>query len=272
LFIPGSSHFPALEGFAEKRRGEAPFIICKLSSVLRRDDRPLLLRWRALRSKAKLLSKADAVVALSPALANEANQLLGPLPLSIIEDPIFAREDGRPPHATDPRNGLIAAGRLAPAKDFGLAVEALACSKDRGLTLTILGEGPDRAALERQVERAGLTGRVTLPGNVPDIKPWLQSGRAFILSSRYEGYPAVAVEALSQGTPVIATNCTPAMREIITNPARGEVVGTRRAHDLARAVDRVLLRPLPALTDTEELWHRHQIDGAADHYLQLFDS
>lgn len=272
LFIPGNFYFPALDGFTHKRRGEKPFIVCKLSSKLDRPDRPFFRRWGALRVKRKHLRKADAVVAMSPALAEEALRLLGRLPLQVIPDPILDPERDRPTGDSVPRSGLVTAGRLDPAKDFALAIQTLSHLRDPVMTLTILGGGPEQAALERQAQDLGLTERVFFPGRMLDIKPWLRSAQAFLLTSQFEGYPAVAVEALSQGTPVVATDCSPAMREIVNSPARGEVVASSRPQDLARTIDRVLARPLPAAADTEDLWRLHDIDTAAMRYLQLFDS
>jgi glycosyltransferase involved in cell wall biosynthesis len=60
--------------------------------------------------------------------------------------------------------------------------------------------------------------RVRLPGYVPDIRPWLAIARTFLLTSWYEGYAAVIVEALGAGRPVVSTDCTPAARELLGEP------------------------------------------------------
>ena len=100
----------------------------------------------------------------------------------------------------------MAVGRLIRAKGFDLLVQAFAraATARPEWSLTIFGEGPERANLEAQVRDLGLGDRVDLPGRVSDPLEHLACAHAFALSSRYEGFPNALLEAMSCGLPVAA--------------------------------------------------------------------
>ncbi|MBU0858733.1 MAG: glycosyltransferase [Alphaproteobacteria bacterium] len=98
---------------------------------------------------------------------------------------------------------FIAAGRLHSQKGFDRLLDSLpALAGD--WHLTILGEGPERSALEAQIRNLGLESRVSLVGLVDKPWPYYAAADAFLLPSRWEGLPNVALESLCCGTPVIA--------------------------------------------------------------------
>jgi glycosyltransferase involved in cell wall biosynthesis len=128
------------------------------------------------------------------------------LPNPVDESTIRVRAALDPDPAPPPRNGrlFVAAGRMVPQKGFDrlIALWAGTPSEDR---LLLLGDGPDREALERQVAELGLAGRIRFLGYVANPWAWYARADAVVLPSRFEGMPNVALEALACGTPVIAT-------------------------------------------------------------------
>lgn len=110
---------------------------------------------------------------------------------------------------------LVAAGRLVPQKGFDLLIEALAACGRPEIELTLLGEGPQREALQRQAASLGLATRVHFLGFQANPYPFFASADAFVLSSRYEGLPNVVLEALACGTPVVALPAPGGIREIL---------------------------------------------------------
>lgn len=104
---------------------------------------------------------------------------------------------------------LVAIGRLAEQKGFPLLIEAMAqVAPDLpDLHLTLIGEGPFRPLLERQIARAGLSGRVTLTGWLDEtaVREHLARSHALILPSFAEGLPMVVMEAFAAARPVIAS-------------------------------------------------------------------
>lgn len=136
------------------------------------------------------------------------------------------------------RDAILAIGRLAPQKRFDLLIRAFAEVREPGARLVILGEGPDRPSLEMLVRDLSLDGRVTMPGYVPDVGPWLRRARLFALSSRYEGLPAVVLEAMASGCPVVATDCFLSARTLVGGAEGCAVVTEAEPAAFARAIER----------------------------------
>lgn len=128
-------------------------------------------------------------------------------------------------------------GRLVREKDPVLAVAA---AGEAGLHLTVLGDGP----LREEVARAGGS-RVTIVPFTPE--PWglYRRHRALLLTSEYEAFGNVIVEALAAGTPVVAGDCDFGPREILAEVAGSHVV-TREVTPLARGLRTVIDAPTPA--------------------------
>jgi glycosyltransferase involved in cell wall biosynthesis len=136
---------------------------------------------------------------------------------------------------------IVAAGRLADAKNYPLLIDALAeVRRAVPARLFILGEGEREGALREQIARLGLDDAVVLCGF--QRNPWKYIARAdvFALSSRYEGFGNVLVEAMACGVPVVAT-ASPGTREIVTVGADGLLVDRHEPDALAAALQRVLL-------------------------------
>ena len=131
---------------------------------------------------------------------------------------------------------LVAAGRLIPAKGFDLLLEALALCADLPLRLTLLGEGPEEETLRGLAASPDLRERVQFAGFVKDPFPLLAHADAFVLSSRFEGFPNVVLEALACGTAVIATPAPGGLQEIIGTIPQCEVAEEVTAPALAKAI------------------------------------
>jgi glycosyltransferase involved in cell wall biosynthesis len=106
-------------------------------------------------------------------------------------------------------------------------------------TLFVLGEGERETALREQVDRLGLNGSVVFCGF--QRNPWKYFARAdvFVLSSRYEGFGNVLIEAMACGAPVVAT-ASPGTREIVTHDVDGLLVDRHEPAAIAAALERVL--------------------------------
>lgn len=109
---------------------------------------------------------------------------------------------------------LVAAGRLCRQKGFDLLIEALALCGDSRLRLTLLGEGPLRPALEQLAQQKGVADRIRFVGFQNNPYPFFAQADAFVLSSRFEGFPNAVLEALACGTPVISTPAPGGLNEI----------------------------------------------------------
>ncbi len=149
----------------------------------------------------------------------------------------------RPPGQREKR--IVAMGRLNRQKGFDRLISAFAeiAAEWPDWKLRILGEGAERAALETQCVKLGLQTRVELPGWVND--PWAELGSAalFVLSSRYEGFPVVLLEAMACGTPVVCFDCQSGPAEIVRPNIDGVLVPPDDVTALRAAIASLLEDP-----------------------------
>lgn len=110
---------------------------------------------------------------------------------------------------------LIAAGRLIEQKGFEMLIEAVALSSNPKIRLAILGHGPLEKKLLSLIEQYKLQDQVTLLGYQKNPYIWISRANAFVLSSYYEGFPNVVLEALSCSKPVISTPAPGGAKEIL---------------------------------------------------------
>ena len=264
MFIPGNFHWAVAGAPA------GPRVVAQISAPLRRRDRGVIgqaaynlhARWQ--------LRHADALVSLSDAMTAEANAIFGRGRTRRIALP--ALDDDIPPPRPVPNGSrtIVCVGRLVPEKGFVSAVEAFARLGDPEARLTILGEGPEREAIAAAAAWLGVADRVQLAGYVRDARPWLDEARLLLLTSAFEGYGAVIVEALAAGRQVVATACSPSVAELVV-PGQGAVAPVGDVPGLAAALKRTLAAPPPDPIELARLVDGYRLGPAADAYLALFD-
>jgi glycosyltransferase involved in cell wall biosynthesis len=268
LFCPGN-HYTSAAGYARLRLGRAcPPIVAKVSNALVRPDYGAIPAWSYRRWLGLHRWFLDQVVAMTPATAAEAmhEMHLGGDRVSVIPNPPAQPIPGAAPTPVPPGRFVLGVGRLEPQKRWERLIAAMPRIADRDVTLTILGEGSLRGALEAQVAALGLGTRVFLPGHAGDPLPLIKAASVLALTSDFEGVPGVLREALALGTPVVATDSSVSVREIVHSPLLGSVVARDDGDALVAALDHWLAagtrRPQPTTAKGG--------DPAAD-YLALFD-
>lgn len=164
---------------------------------------------------------------------------------------------------------ILTVGSLKAAKNQALLIRAFAQLHDwEDARLMLLGEGAMRGELEALAEAEGQGRRVIMPGFVADPGPYYRSADLFVLSSDYEGFGNVIVEALACGLPVVSTDCPSGPAEILEGGRFGRLVPVGDATALAAA----MREALEAEHDRAMLMRRAEdfsVAEAADKYLRL---
>jgi glycosyltransferase involved in cell wall biosynthesis len=147
---------------------------------------------------------------------------------------------------------VVAVGRMIRQKGFAHLLDAFARVSARPCQLVIIGEGPERAALSRQARALGIQDRVVMTGFQANPFAYLARSTVFVLSSLWEGFPFVILEAMACGVPVVSTDCPSGPAEIIAEGKSGLLLPPADPIALAGAIDRVLANKTLAKTLAEE--------------------
>ena len=164
--------------------------------------------------------------------------------ICVLPNPIHVDRVRRLSHENVPLPAtpyFLALGRLHPQKGFSLLLEAFSifAKHHPDVHLLILGEGPERPRLEKLAHTLGLTSRVAFLGFVVNPYPYLRGAKALVITSRYEGFSMVALEALALRVPVVAVESEGGLLEALGDGRFG-IVTPRSPQALAHAMERVL--------------------------------
>ena len=199
---------------------------------------------------------ANVRIAVSKGVAQELSQLTNnnSVAYAVIYNPITVAEDAlvqsreRLPHpwldSTD-TPVVLAAGRLSAQKDYATLLRAFALIKGKQKAkLMILGEGENRKELVCLTKNLGIESDVCFLGHVPNPHTYMASATLFVLSSIYEGFGNVLVEAMACGTPVVSTDCPHGPSEILQGGKYGALVPVGDAAALAKAMLQTIQHPI----------------------------
>lgn len=233
-----------------------------------------------MRLERRLLRFADAVVANSRAMAETLARDLPRIARRVrfIRAPVVGPELPRRAAAPaghpwfDGAGGpppILSVGRLARQKDQRTLLRAFAKLREsRPARLAVLGEGPERPALEALARELGIAADVDFPGFRINPFAWMARARVFALSSSFEGCPNVLVQAMACGAPVVSADCPTGPDEILEGGKWGRLVPVGDPAALAAAIRDTLDAPAPPelLKARAGAW---SAEAAVDRYAEL---
>ena len=165
---------------------------------------------------------------------------------------------------------FVAAGALTGFKNFSLLINAFAeVVKQKDCRLVIFGEGSLRQELEKQIKDLGLTDRIDLPGYTDQLPAEIKASTGFVLSSDYESFSIVLVEAMFAGVPIVSTEALYGPKEILSAGMYGEIVPRRNIEKLAQGMLNVLNgegRRAP-----REAINEYRVEKIVDRYIDAFN-
>lgn len=185
----------------------------------------------------KVARKLDKFVVLTKADKADWSKILDNVisiynPLTFKSEKTAALENRR----------CIAVGRLESQKNFRDAVTAWKKVAERypDWTLDIFGNGSLKKRLEKQIRDNGLEGKVRLMGSSSDIRSEMLASSCLVMSSAYEGFPMVLLEAIETGLPMVSYDCPKGPAEIIVNDENGYLVKPGDTDGLAEGICKVI--------------------------------
>lgn len=230
---------------------------------------PILLRY--------LYPRAHLVVAVSQGVAEDLSQLgLPDALIEVVPNPVntdrvrtLASDSIDVPYR--PGGGdpvVVTACRLVEAKGLETLIEAIACLQPvYPVNLVIIGDGPQRKTLEMRAAQLGLESRVYFAGFQSNPYAWMLQGDVFALSSKWEGFGLVIVEALALGLPVVSTDCPSGPAEILGHGRYGRLVAPGDVTALAGAIRESLEDPMEKQSLLGQA-ENYDVSAIADSYLK----
>ena len=165
---------------------------------------------------------------------------------------------------------IVSIGNLSQRKGFDLLLNVFSYLKNEPIKLTIFGDGPDKEQLLIQKNDLQLD-NVSFFGKVNNPFPFVKQADLFILSSRYEGFPNVLLEAGACGTYSLANNAPGGINEIIQEGINGEIYDINDAEGFASRIKQILNKSYQKEQIITSIESRFSKKVIMNHYESLFE-
>lgn len=166
---------------------------------------------------------------------------------------------------------LLCVGRLEKQKGFDLIIKVMKLFSNKNIKLYILGDGKEKIQLEKLIEKYGLSDTVFLLGRKINPYIYMKNADLFILSSRYEGFPNVLIEAGACGLYSICNNCLGGVNEIIKENVNGNILDFK--NDIL--VEKIIRENLNKKKDVEKvkrsIFERYNLEIIIKKYIEIFN-
>lgn len=223
--------------------------------------------------------KTDAIIAVSSALAEDVRKnvrLKSSIstiynPIVLPNYPTLIEQEITFPWSDKNIPTFVFVGRLAKVKRVDLLLQAFKQVQQKQLCrLLIVGDGTEKAFILDFIRKNYLTDVCHLTGQQNNPLPWIKSADALVLSSDYEGFGNVIVEAMACGTQVIATDCPFGPAEILDNGRYGQLVPVNDSEALAEAMKKVIDKRFYVTKDElQKRANKFSLESAVQQYLNV---
>ncbi|WP_306601909.1 glycosyltransferase family 4 protein [Geothrix sp. 21YS21S-2] len=163
----------------------------------------------------------------------------------VIPNPVVLPPADPEPGPRGPRRVAITLGRLSKVKGHDMLIQAFAAIAGDfpDWDLAIYGEGPERRALEGEIQSYGLGDRILLKGATEQVGGCLRAADLFVFPSRTEGFPNALAEAMACGLPVVSFDCESGPSELIRDGSNGLLVPPQDVPAFSRSMARLMASP-----------------------------
>ncbi|MBW1618054.1 glycosyltransferase [Empedobacter falsenii] len=165
---------------------------------------------------------------------------------------------------------IVAIGNLSPRKGFDLLLNVMNELKGENIHLTILGDGAFKDELAQQKGELGLN-NVTFKGKVSNPFVYLKNADLFVLSSRYEGFPNVLLEAGACGTYSLTNNCPGGINEIVQEGINAEIFPIENSKGFAEKMKEILNQSHDKEKIVKSIYSRFSKEIIISKYESIFD-
>ena len=170
-----------------------------------------------------------------------------------------------------PHPFIMSAGRFMPPKDFQTLLKAFALyAKDNTGTLVLFGDGELRRDLEALAKKLGIIEKVVFAGFKNPLYPFYTLADVFVLSSNFEGFGNVLVEAMATQTPVVTSDCPSGPSEILVGGRYGVLVPMGDANAIAKGIITALATPPTKRVELQKRAEDFMCGAIAEEYLAFF--
>ena len=224
---------------------------------------------------------ADHIVGVSQGVVDDLIRLgvpaqkITPIYNPIVTESLVEKAKNLPEHpwfSTEQIPVILGVGRLTKQKDFSTLIHAVALvNKQRPVRLVLLGEGEDEETLKQLVLRLKLSDDVNFLGFVENPYAYMARAKILVVSSAWEGFGNVLVEAMAVGTAVVSTDCESGPAEILENGRYGSLVEVANIEDMAKSI----LETLEKSVDPEILKKRANeftLEKAVERYQEVLNT
>lgn len=220
----------------------------------------------------------DKIIAQSEDMKNDLIENIGIIPEKIVKinnpvdfELIESKLGSQRKLFSDEFKNIVSIGNLSERKGFDLLLKVFSYLKDHKVKLHIIGDGADNEMLMKQRESLGLQ-NVEFLGSKANPFPYLEQADLFVLSSRYEGFPNVLLEAGACGTYALANDCPGGIREIIESDINGEISDIRQSETFALKILELTEMKFPKEKIKNSIFSRFDKSIILGRYNQIFDN